>query len=81
MEMEQLVKGARRPAPRALPTRHRAERTLGEESHLGWIKDKEQNSRGGQSQPNSGGNCTLPGFIGGRVNKMKIRHDLKTFTE
>ena len=81
MEMEQLVKGARRPAPRALPTRHRAERTLGEESHPGWIKDKEQNSRGGQSQPNSGGKGQLPTPIDGHMNKMKISHDLKTFTE
>lgn len=75
------MKGARRAAARTLPTRHRPKRALGKESYLGRIEGEQQNSRGGHAQPNSRCDGELPSSIGGRVNKMKTSHDLKTLTE
>src|SRR6266851_747036 len=78
MQVQQLMKSARRSAARTLPTGYRPERTLWEETNLGGIKNEKQDSHSRQPQPDRSSDSKLPGPIGSHVDKMKISHDLKS---
>ena len=78
--MQQLIARASRSATGALETRDQPERALGKElvCRTGRIEEKEKNCEGRQAQPDARRDGQLARAIGGYVNKMKARHDLKS---
>jgi len=78
VQVQQLMKSARRPAARTLQTGQRTKGTLREKTNLSRIKDEEQDSHGRETQPNGSRNRELATPISSHVNKMKVSHDRKT---
>ena len=78
--MQQLIAPPRGAAARTLPTCEQEKRALRKEL-IRWtrrVKGKEEDRSDGQCQPDSRRKGKLTSSIDCYVNKVKIRHDLKT---
>src|SRR2546425_4374807 len=79
MQMQQLIKSARRATPRTLIASQQKKWTLRKPliSRCGWIEEKKKDRSRRDCRPSRGRNSKLSSSISGDLNKMKIRHELK----
>src|SRR2546425_13067782 len=78
MQMQQLIKSARRATPRTLIASQQKKWTLRKPliSRCGWIEEKKKDRARSDRQPSRRRNSKLSSTISGDVNKMKVRHGL-----